>query len=128
MTATPAQDRARAHWGDPPPDWVSALAAACDDRSQSRVAAAIGYSPAVISQILRARYPGDLAKVEASVRGALMAETVACPVLGPIPTHQCLAEQARPFQATNSLRARLYRACRTGCPNFRPTAREIKQC
>jgi hypothetical protein len=56
--------------------------------------------------------------VRARIRGALMAETVMCPILGEIGRDRCLTEQKRPFAATNSTRARLYHACKT-CPNRR---------
>lgn len=114
-----AMARARAAWGEAMPDWIVALAEACDAASQSRVAGRLSYSPAVINQVLKGVYPGDVWKVEMAVRGALMAETVACPVLGEIDTQRCLVEQRRPFAATSSLRVQVYRACRAGCPHSR---------
>lgn len=114
----PPLDRARAAWGDPPPDWVRALAEACAADSQNKVGQRIGYSAATVNQVLGGSYRGDLARVETAVRGALLAETVACPVLGEIDRQRCLTEQDTPFAPTSSLRARLYRACRD-CPNRR---------
>ncbi len=55
-------------------------------------------------------------KVFAKIRGALMGETVLCPILDEIGRDRCLTEQAKPFAATNSTRARLFHACKT-CPN-----------
>ena len=76
----------------------------------------LGYSDAVISHVLGNKYPGDVARVLATVRGALMGETVLCPILGEIGRDRCFREQATPFAATNSTRARLSHACKT-CPN-----------
>lgn len=108
---------ARDAWGSVPA-WVQVLAQACDGASQSVVARRIGYSAAVISQVINHSYRGDLARVEAAVRGALMDETVICPVLGDIAHDVCLAHQKRKFDCTSAMRARLYRACRSGCPHF----------
>jgi hypothetical protein len=81
--------------------WRERLAAECARTSQSKVAAAIGYSPTVVNQVLGGSYPGDLKAVE----GAFMRATVACPVLGEIPGNRCLEEQHRPFASTNTQRA-----------------------
>lgn len=103
--------RLPADWPDGPPDWIVALAEACDRTSQRQAAEAIGYSASAVSTVLRARYPGDVGRVESAVRGAFMAATVDCPVLGEIPTTRCLHEQVQPYAATNHVRVRLYRAC-----------------
>ena len=113
-----AMDRARARWGDPPPDWIVALARACERETQAKVARRLGYSDAVVSSVLKGNYRGDHAAVETAVRAQLQAAAVTCPVLGEIALARCLAEQSRPLQATSGLRVRLYRACRT-CPNNR---------
>lgn len=114
---TTAADRASAAWGDSLPNWVLALAEACDATSQARAAEALGYSPAVVSTVLKGTYQGDLSRVEAAVRGAFMAERVTCPVLGEIPTQRCLSTQRQPFTPSNHERVRLYRSCRSGCPH-----------
>lgn len=113
-------DIARAHWGEALPDWVAALAEACAATSQARVADRIGRSAGLVSQVLRAKYPGDLRAVEDLVRGALMAGTVECPALGTLPTHECRGwmAKARSPASTNALRVRMYRAC-PRCPRFR---------
>lgn len=100
-------------------DWIEALRAACAAESQRRVAGRIGYSASVVSQVLAGVYPGDLAAVEQAVRGALMNGVVACPELGSIEGHLCVGwrRAARRFAATNSMRVRMYRACRA-CPRF----------
>ena len=111
---------ARAHWGEELPDWIAVLARECTASSQSRVAKRLERSAAMISQVLRAKYPGDLRAIEDLVRGQLMAQTVTCPALGELPLHECRGwmAKARDFHNTNSLRIRMYRACRR-CPRYR---------
>lgn len=112
-------DTARAHWGPDLPDWVLALARACAETSQNKVAGQIGRSAALVSTVLRRQYPGDLVAVEELVRAHLLAETVRCPALGTLPLHECRdwRAKARDFANTNSLRVRMWRACRA-CPRF----------
>ncbi len=98
------------------PQWVAALRDACLGMSQREVAALIGYSESVISQVLKSKYRGDLRRVQAAVEGGLMGATVDCPVVGVIPRQRCIEHQRRPFAATNPTRVQLYRACRT-CPH-----------
>ena len=108
-----------AAWGEDPPDWVRILAGECDRASQKRVAETIGYSSAVVNQVLRKRYAGDLAAVAQAVRGAYLHATVQCPVLGDLELHRCLQHQRQKFSAANSVRVRLHRACHGGCPHAR---------
>jgi len=112
-------DVARAAWGDALPDWVERMALQCAATSQNKVAARLGRSAALISQVLRNKYPGDLHAVEELFRGHFMAETVRCPELGALPLHEChdWMAKARHFQSTNTLRVRMYRACKR-CPRF----------
>ncbi len=98
------------------PLWIITLRQQCEFRTQKSVGKDIGYTAAVVNQVLQGKYKGDVAKVEAAVRGAFMGATVKCPVLGELPTHNCLAYQKRPFAATNPTRVQLYRACRGTCP------------
>lgn len=109
-------EKAQAAWGATPPKEVAVLAAACKAESSRAAAKRVGYSEATISYVLAGKYAGDISKVFAKIRGALMGETVMCPILGEIGRDRCLSEQAKPFAATNSTRARLYHACKT-CPN-----------
>lgn len=111
----PPLERARASWGLNLPPEIEALATACERTSARAAAERIGYSSGLISNMLANKYPGDIDLVFAKIRGAFMGEQVDCPILGAIPTTRCLDEQKRPFAATNSVRARLYHACRT-CP------------
>ena len=104
--------------GEDSPDWVIVLAEACDGSSQTAIAKRLGYSSTVVSQVISRTYSGDVRRVEQAVRGALMAETVMCPVLDEIKRDVCLAHQKRKFDATSALGARIYWACRKGCPNY----------
>lgn len=112
-------DKARAAWGDPP-DWVIALAEACAASSQNRVAARLGRSAALVSNVLAARYTGDMAAVEERVRGVLMAATVECPALGTIGADACQDWRARSrqFVPSNMQRVTMFRACKR-CPRNR---------
>lgn len=98
-------------------DWLAALRQACSKDSQAAVARRLGVSPATVSQVLKGSYKADLGGIEQRVRGALLGETVTCPILGDIKRNVCLDWQAKPFAATNELRVMLYRACRDGCPH-----------
>lgn len=100
-------------------EWVERLREECALTNQSRVAKLVGYSPTTILRVLNGTYAGDLASVKKAVTGALMGATVTCPVLGKIPSNQCLENQKLPFAATNPDRVELYRACRAGCPHSR---------
>lgn len=105
--------RARTAWGDDMPDWVHVLAEQCERGSQKTAAELIGYSSAVVNQVLSRRYVGDMGAVEQAVKGALLHAVIACPVAGDLPAHRCLEYQRQPFAATNPQRVQLYRACRT---------------
>lgn len=104
-------------WPEPVPDWVRVLATECAAASQNQVATRLGRSAALISQVLRNKYRGDMAAVEELVRGKFMNATIACPALGDIPSHECQGWRAksRTVGTANSLRVRMYRACNK-CP------------
>ena len=115
-----AVEKARDAWGVPPA-WVEVLAEVTD-RLRSREAAGrrIGYSGSTVSQVINNKADKhDLGKIEAAVRGALMGETVDCPVLLEITRDQCLWEQDQPRSSASALRAEIYRECRRPCPHFR---------
>jgi hypothetical protein len=102
------------------PEWVEELARIADQRGVNGASRVIGYSPAVVSTVIAGKYKGDLGRVEERVRGALMGLTVDCPGLGSeMARNTCLDWQGKPRAATSALRARMYRACRTGCANYR---------
>ena len=101
-------------------DWITVLRTECHRTSQSRVANQLrqtdGFpSPTVINQIIKGKYPGRTDRLQALVEGKFMAGTVQCPVMGAIPSDQCIEYQGRKFAATNPTRVRLYQACRSGC-------------
>ena len=115
---SPALPKAIAAWGDPLPDWVRALAEACDVFGMRKIAEKIGVSPASLSLAINKRR-GDPSFVKARVEAVIMVTIVACPVLGVMGIVDCRKEQARPFSSANPLRVKLYRACRSGCVHFR---------
>jgi hypothetical protein len=119
MTQTPL-DVARAAWGDALPDWIEALALECGQTSQNKVAERLGRSAAMISQILRAKYPGDLAGFEERFKGVFQAQALDCPALGLIPSNECQdwRVKGKTFTAGNPLRTRMFRAC-AACPRNR---------
>ena len=116
-----AAAKVRAGWGERRPDWIDALAAACDAASQARVAPRLGYSAATLSYVLAGSYKGDVAAVERRVRDTLMRRTVTCPVQGAIGGDDCVRNQSLPYSCHNPQRVALYRACRSGCPHSRLT-------
>jgi hypothetical protein len=99
-------------------DWLTVLREQCTRASQAAIAKRIKYSAAVVNQVLKGTYKGDLSSVQRAVEGALMGLTVDCPVIGDLPRNRCLEYQRQPFAATNPMRVQLSRACQT-CPNRR---------
>lgn len=116
--------KAEAAWGDKLPDWVRELAREASRTTGARAAKRVGYSPAVLSHVLANDYTGDMSRVELKVRGALMNETVICPIVGEIGQDRCLDEQRMGHTGASSVRAKLYRACRSGCPHSRIPGQE----
>ncbi|PZR89669.1 MAG: transcriptional regulator [Stutzerimonas stutzeri] len=113
-------DKARLAWGDPLPEWVEALAEACNADTQAAVGRKLGYSGTAVSLVLSNKYgAGDMERFEGVVRGALMAETVPCPVLQDISRDRCLYWQGRPFSTASGNSVRMHQACRSGCPHSR---------
>jgi hypothetical protein len=100
------------------PDWLAVLRDACKSRTQAAIADEIGYSGAVVSQVLRGTYKGDLRAVQQKVEGALMGLTLDCPVVGELPRNRCLDYQRQPFASTNHLRVQFSRAC-PSCKQYR---------
>ncbi|TPJ83873.1 transcriptional regulator [Mesorhizobium sp. B2-6-3] len=111
-------EKAAEAWGTDMPDWVAELVAVADAEGLGGAEKRVGYSRSAISTIIAAKYNGDLDRVEQMVRGALMSETVVCPILGDIGRDRCLTEQKEPFRATSRHRAQLFHACKT-CPQRR---------
>lgn len=112
--------RARASWGVVP-DWVIALAAIADEycengKSLSDLGARLTLHNSVVSAVIGKSYAGRYDRIEAKVRGALMSETVICPVEGTIGRDRCAGNQALKFSAANPQRAKFPGACKS-CPN-----------
>lgn len=111
---------ARTAWGADLPDWVERLARECTATSQRKVAQRMGRSAAMISQVLRNKYPGHLEGVEEVFKGVFMNAEVTCPALGQIPSNVCQdwRRKSRQFVNINALRVTMYRAC-ANCPRNR---------
>ncbi|KQZ14336.1 transcriptional regulator [Mesorhizobium sp. Root554] len=120
-------DKAAAAWCTVP-DWVAELAACADREGLRGAEKRVGYSASALSTVINNRYPGDVARVEEKVRGALMGATVTCPALGEIGRDACLDWQKKPFAATSSIRAAVYRACRAGCRHSSLKASQGESC
>ncbi len=114
-----ASDKAILAWNGLAPDWIMALAEKVDQLSGREAAKLIGYSEAVVSQVVANSYNGDLRSVEGKVRGALLGDEVECPVAGDIRRDRCLSEQKKNFIGTSAQRTLLFQACRSGCPHSR---------
>jgi len=112
---------AMAHWGDPP-DWVRALAVACDGETQAAVASRVGYSASVVSTVIKRTYPGNWRAVEDKVRGALMGAIIDCPSLGGLPLNECREwrVRSRKLSTANPMRVRMFRACMHCVHNRKP--------
>lgn len=104
-------------WGADAPDWVIRLAEECAASSQRQVAGRLDRSGALVNQVLKNKYNGDLAAVEDCVRGVFMNGTIECPALGSIPSNEChdWRKKSRQFGNANMLRVRMFRAC-NHCP------------
>jgi len=96
------------------PKWLQELRAQCQVSSQRKVGEKLGYSNAVINQVLKGTYQGDIKKVEQKVRGAFLGETVGCPILGELSKNKCVEHQNAKYSSVNRLRVQLYRTC-PGC-------------
>ena len=116
-TTLSAMEKANAAWGTAMPDWVKALAEACDEQGLRKVAAKLNVSPAIVSLAIN-RKRTDLSFVRYPVEKVLMITMVACPVLGVLGRNECLQEQMKPFSGVNPLTVQLYQACRGGCKYY----------
>lgn len=95
------------------PRWLTELRHQCIARSQAQVARELEVSGALISQVLKGKYPGDLNRIEKLVRGQYLGDTVTCPVLGELELDNCQRYQRQAGATHNPLRVQLYRACKT---------------
>ena len=96
--------------------WIEALRTECDRYGQATTAKRIGISATTVCQILSGSYKGNLARMQARIEGALLGQTVDCPVCGDIPRDRCIEHQTRKFSATSPMRVQPARAC-PSCPN-----------
>jgi hypothetical protein len=112
-------ERAKAAWGDEMPDWVQALALACERSSQNRVSKALDRSATIISQVLTRTYAASMDRIEDRVRGVYLNGSVECPEKGELPLQDCQdwREKARTFAMGNPQRTQMFRACRK-CPRY----------
>lgn len=112
MTNNPVRT-ARENWGQSAPDWIMGLAERCRESSQNKVAQQMGRSAAVISTVLRNKYPGDMAAIEDIYRGVFEAKTIPCPAMVEMPTHECRKWRRRSRQLVNAnlKNVLMFRAC-----------------
>lgn len=117
-------ERAKDAWGEVPA-FVVSLVEACDRTSQNKVATELGYSGAVVSQVITKIYPGDMTRVEKQIRMVLMRSKITCPALGEIPELSCQAwqKEAQALRSSSPTKVRMFHACR-GCDRFMKGARK----
>lgn len=106
--------RARAAWGSGAPDWIMALAAACDRKGLTAVAEELGVRASLVNAVLCDRYAGDLSRIAGKVRAAPIGQPVGCRVFGEIAADQCQEwqDKAERFMPTGALGLQMCRACR----------------
>lgn len=99
-------------------EWLTVLADYAKQHGQKQAGKKIGYSGGLVSSVLKGAYKGDLQRVQTAVEGALMGQSVECPVVGDIPRQACVGHQRRAHnpRATNPSRVALAEAC-PKCPN-----------
>lgn len=107
-------------WGTPP-DWIVALAEACQRSSQAAVGRDLDVSGSMISQLLSRSYTASTGRIEDRVRGLLMRAVVDCPVMGELPTNQC-QDWRRKASAVSLASPRAVVMCRAclKCPHNQP--------
>lgn len=100
--------RARAAWGSGAPDWIMALAAACDRKGLTAVAEELGVHASLVNAVLCDRYAGDLSRIAYEVRGKIIAAPVDCPEHGKLPAERCREYQDRAERRDAFPRQRLH--------------------
>lgn len=96
--------------------WFIALKQALETQSQATVAGQCGISGTAVNQVLKGNYPGSITNVSEKVKGALLKESVSCPVLDTITTDICASHRNKGFMPNNPMRVSLFKACQK-CPN-----------
>ena len=94
-------------------DALTLLKQKVNDLTQGEVAKRLGYSKATISLVVNEKYNGDLNSVLSKVKEVFGGLKVNCPVLGEIDLAECAENKRQPFSATNPLRVRLFKACKS---------------
>lgn len=113
-------NKAQTAWGERLPPEVRVLAEHADSGTAAATARRIGMSPATVSHLISAKAEKhDLAAIYERIRGALMGDTVACPMKGDMSRKVCLDWQGKSFASTSADRVRMFHACRSGCPHSR---------
>ncbi len=83
---------------------------------QVRAARELGFSPSLVSQYLKGKYPGNVSKVEERIVRLYREDFVQCPVMGAIEPGECAETYNRAVRigakAGNPTTCRLYVACR----------------
>jgi hypothetical protein len=97
--------------------WLNELKRQVDATSLNAVSKAMGVSKTTISQLVNGKYGADTAKMQLLVESVYMGHTVNCPVLGEIPKHKCMAHQNTKHVGSQPNAIRLWKACRSDCPN-----------
>lgn len=113
-----ARAKAEARWSALP-DWVGVLADASDRTSQANVARLLNINSGYISYALRNEKPQYHQPVEYAVRGKLMAETIACPVLGEIDQSLCVRHRKNRVPAVLPEERQLRATCPTCIHNIK---------
>lgn len=116
MTSDPLS-KARSAWGPQMPDWVGLLAEASAASSQNQVAKRLGVSATLVSNVLAARYTGDMERIEDIVRGIYDRKVVQCPAVGEMASDQCRKWRAKASKksTTSAMTVIMRRACNR-CP------------
>lgn len=115
--------RAQARWKGKAPTEVLKLAQALDAEiaiggNQGTLGSRLGLDASAVSGLIGNTHPQGRARdlKLSRIRGALMAETVVCPVEGEIGRDVCASNQQLKPSTCNPTRMALARACPT-CPN-----------
>lgn len=96
--------------------WVDLLIAEYEAHGPKATGARLGVSAGMVTGVARGYYASSVDTIREAVRAVFGRASVDCPVLGEVELATCRHHRSRPFAATNPLRVRLYRTCRS-CPN-----------
>ncbi|WP_048675781.1 transcriptional regulator [Candidatus Competibacter denitrificans] len=101
--------------------WLEVLRSACEDSSQTAVARQLGVSVAMVNQVLKGTYKGNVHNLRVRVEATLpmQVQMVDCPVADHMTRQKCREYQNRDPNLTwgNPILLQFYRACRSGCPH-----------